>query len=70
MVCVGTPTDKKGNFDYEYLEKTCHELIKHLKNYKKYFIIVVRSTTLPGKSREIFVRKFIKKLQLSIGKRL
>ena len=68
MVCVGTPADKKGNFDYKFLEKTCHELIKHLKNYKKYFIIVVRSTTLPGKSREIFVKNLSKKLQLKIGK--
>ncbi len=66
VVCVGTPTDKNGNFNFEYLENVCRDLINYLERNNDYFVIIIRSTSLPGKTREIFVERISKELKLSI----
>lgn len=66
VVCVGTPTNKNGSFNFKYLENVCSDLINHLKQNNEYFVIIIRSTSLPGKTRKIFVERISKELKLSI----
>ena len=66
MICVGTPSDHKGKFDYSSIKKVSDELITFAKKSQQYFLIVMRSTVLPGTTRKYFVEKFSNKLKLRI----
>ena len=66
MICVGTPSDHKGKFDYSSIKKVSDELITFAKKSQQYFLIVMRSIVLPGTTRKYFVEKFSNKLKLRI----
>ena len=55
MICVGTPSDHKGKFDYSSIKKVSDELITFAKKSQQIFLIVMRSTVLPGTARKYFV---------------
>jgi UDPglucose 6-dehydrogenase len=62
MFCINTPSNTNGNIDLKHLENACHDLAGQIQNIRKndYFVIVVKSTVLPGTTLEI-VRKIIEK---------
>lgn len=57
FLCVGTPSKKNGNIDLGYINKFCLDLSK---NKKDKFLLVVKSTVLPGTINEL-IRKYFKK---------
>lgn len=48
LLCVGTPSNRRGALELRYLENVTGEIAEMLKAKKSFHIIVVRSTVLPG----------------------
>jgi GDP-mannose 6-dehydrogenase len=53
IVCVGTPSRHNGDLDTSYVQRVCQEIGLTLKGKKKYHVIVLRSTVLPGTTETI-----------------
>ncbi len=52
MICVGTPSNAHGAIELEYLRRVCEEIGTALRDHPGAPIIVVRSTVLPGTTRQ------------------
>jgi GDP-mannose 6-dehydrogenase len=48
LVCVGTPSDERGNLNFQYVDRVCTEIAHALSATTEYKLIVLRSTLLPG----------------------
>jgi GDP-mannose 6-dehydrogenase len=55
LICVGTPSQKNGSLDLQYVASVCREIGAEIKNKKSRHIVVLRSTTLPGTMRETVI---------------
>lgn len=65
MICVGTPSNKNGSLDLQYVENVCREIGTGLADKQGYHVVIVRSTVLPGSTEE----RFIPLLEQYSGKR-
>lgn len=52
MICVGTPSNRNGSLNLQYVENVCREIGAGLANKHGYHVVVVRSTILPGATEE------------------
>lgn len=68
MICVGTPCDKEGRFDLSSVDKVSDQIIQSISKFNDYFLIVMRSTVLPGTTRKLFLEKLSSKTKLKIHK--
>jgi UDPglucose 6-dehydrogenase len=59
MITQGTPMREDKSIDLSYIESTSREIGEALKQKDKYHLVVVRSTVLPGTTRNL-VSKIIK----------
>jgi UDP-glucose 6-dehydrogenase len=48
FVCVDTPTDKYGKQDISQVTSVIRPVLKAMETIRKYHLIVIRSTLLPG----------------------
>ncbi len=48
FICVGTPSLPDGSMSYEYVDNAAKEIAQVLRKQKKYKMIVVKSTCIPG----------------------
>lgn len=55
FICVPTPTID-GKFDNSYIKKASEDFGKRLANSDKYCVVVVRSTVLPGTTRDLVIK--------------
>ncbi|HUR41949.1 MAG TPA: UDP-glucose/GDP-mannose dehydrogenase family protein [Verrucomicrobiae bacterium] len=55
MICVGTPSMRNGGLDLRYVEEVSRQIGEALKHSSKRHTIVVRSTVLPGTTRNVVV---------------
>lgn len=53
MIAVGTPMRKDNSIDLQFIEKTARQLGQALKNKEAYHLVVVRSTVVPGTTRNL-----------------
>jgi GDP-mannose 6-dehydrogenase len=53
LVCVGTPSNPNGSLDLTQVQKVCHQIGSILAYSPEGHIVVIRSTMLPGSTREI-----------------
>lgn len=55
FICVGTPSQPNGALDLSYVERVSEDIGKVLKDKDDYFVVVVRSTVLPGTTNTIVI---------------
>jgi len=53
FICVGTPSKKDGEIDLSYVKKAAEKISDEIKNKDSFHVIVVKSTVLPGTTRDI-----------------
>ena len=63
LICVGTPPDKDGTLNLSYIWAVAAEIGEALKQKKRFHVIAIRSTVLPGTCE-----KFITILEATSGK--
>ena len=55
MICVGTPSQKSGGLDLHFVEMVAQQIGEALRHSSKRHVVVVRSTVLPGTTRNIVI---------------
>lgn len=55
MVCVGTPSRPNGEIDLRHVRRVCQQIGAALRSHSGAPVIVVRSTLLPGTTRELVI---------------
>jgi GDP-mannose 6-dehydrogenase len=55
LVCVGTPSRDNGSLDLTYIERVCRQIGAALAKVDDFYTVVVRSTVLPGTSRNVLI---------------
>ncbi|HEX7112699.1 MAG TPA: UDP-glucose/GDP-mannose dehydrogenase family protein [Mizugakiibacter sp.] len=55
MVCVGTPSKKNGDLDLRFVEAVVADIGMALRDKRERHTVVVRSTVLPGTTKEVVV---------------
>ena len=64
FLTVGTPSRKDGSIDLKYINQASKDIAIAIKNIQEYFLIVIKSTVVPGTTVRI-----IKKLERYSGKK-
>ena len=55
LLCVSTPSRTDGNVDTQYLERVCQQIGSALARREDYYVVVVRSTALPGTTKNVLI---------------
>jgi len=55
LVCVGTPSDERGDVDLSALERVCVSIGRALRRSDHFHSVVFRSTVLPGTTRLVAI---------------
>jgi GDP-mannose 6-dehydrogenase len=55
LICVGTPSNPNGSLDLSQIQKVCHQIGAVLADSPAGHVVVVRSTMLPGSTREVVI---------------
>jgi GDP-mannose 6-dehydrogenase len=66
LICVGTPSNNKGNLDLNYVKRVCKDIGKALQKKSTHHLVLVRSTMLPGSTE----RTLIPSLEDASGKKV
>ncbi|HKE46204.1 MAG TPA: nucleotide sugar dehydrogenase [Steroidobacteraceae bacterium] len=55
LVCVGTPGRANGGIDLQYVRRVCEQIAAGLRRHPGAPVIAIRSTLLPGTTRELVI---------------
>jgi GDP-mannose 6-dehydrogenase len=55
LICVGTPSQKNGNQDLQYLERVSRQIAGHVAGRREPLTVAVRSTVFPGTCEDIVI---------------
>ena len=53
FLTVGTPSRKNGSIDLKYIEQASKDIAIAIKDIEEYFVIVIKSTVVPGTALKI-----------------
>lgn len=53
IICVGTPSSKRGNLNLDFIYKVAEQIGTALKNKNTFHSVVIRSTVLPGTNEKV-----------------
>ncbi|MCA9128642.1 MAG: UDP-glucose/GDP-mannose dehydrogenase family protein [Planctomycetales bacterium] len=56
LICVGTPSNSNGSLNLDYIEAVCREIGTALGQHSGYHLVCVRSTVLPGTTRNMVMQ--------------
>ena len=68
FICVGTPSEKDGTIDLSYVRDSTAMIGEELAEKNSWHLVVVKSTVLPGTSREIILPLLEKHSGKKVGK--
>lgn len=68
FICVGTPSQKNGDLDLQFVEHVMEEIGFVLREKKDFFVVVLRSTVLPGTTKNMVIPILEKVSQKKAGK--
>lgn len=55
LICVGTPSTPNGSLDLTAVQKVCHQIGATLAGRDDPYVVVLRSTVLPGTTRSLVI---------------
>ncbi|MFH1450633.1 MAG: UDP-glucose/GDP-mannose dehydrogenase family protein, partial [archaeon] len=55
FICVGTPSREDGSADLSYVESAAKAIGSALKEKKQYHVIIMKSTVIPGTTRNVLI---------------
>lgn len=55
LICVGTPSETNGSLNLSFVRRVCEEIGAAIRERDRFFVVVVRSTVLPGTTRDVVV---------------
>jgi GDP-mannose 6-dehydrogenase len=55
IICVGTPGKSNGSLDLTYVKRACQQIGAAIESKKKFHVVAVRSTLLPGTTQDVLV---------------
>ncbi len=53
FICVGTPSKENGEIDLTFVKKVAEKIAERIKNKNTFHVVVVKSTVVPGTTRDI-----------------
>lgn len=68
LICVGTPSNSDGSINLSYIEDSAKRIGKVLRKKRRYHLVVVRSTVIPGTTRDVVIPLLEKYSQKKVGK--
>ncbi|MGD2156939.1 MAG: UDP-glucose/GDP-mannose dehydrogenase family protein [Anaerolineales bacterium] len=68
MICVGTPSQKNGALDFQYIERVCQDIGDALAEKPDYMVVAVRSTILPGSASKRLIPILETTSQKTVGR--
>jgi UDPglucose 6-dehydrogenase len=68
FICVGTPSESDGGIDLSYVKEVTIKIAEILKEKNDWHIVVVKSTVLPGTTRDIVLPLLEKHSGKKVGK--
>jgi GDP-mannose 6-dehydrogenase len=68
LVCVGTPANKNGSFDYRHLISAVTEVGAGIKGKNSRHVVAIRSTVLPGTTESMLIPELEKASGKKTGK--
>jgi len=68
FICVGTPSENDGGIDLSYVKEASIKIAEILKNKNDRHLIVVKSTVLPGTTKDIILPLLEKHSGKKVGK--
>jgi GDP-mannose 6-dehydrogenase len=67
LICVGTPSKDNGSLNTQFVENVCSDIGLLLSSKRRYHVVVVRSTVLPGTVEEKLIPILEEKSGLRAG---